>query len=352
MSWKGTTLTEREAFALFERGMRAVAQRDHQTAEQLGIKLTQAGFDLGWEVRARAASLRQDKKEAIKLMRKCVDSAPSIGRLWEALGIFFSNANRFDEALKAFVRALKCPDADAPSILLSRAETHFRANQPAEALASARQILTLPGVEPDIRARARMAEIRALIDLKQWTETRQAASEGLKEWEEFLKTKPQGESAKDLEDLLFGRFPDQPDSQFHAALGLAALHGFSDRETAFAHFREAISLQNDNPFALNLRRELRGDSSPHSKMWLVMQGSANIAEFAESVRSQAGLHGGIGVSIWQVIADNAEEALEFVRELESYGESTERLYESVKEVSAFPFIHKGVFIRLEEITQV
>jgi tetratricopeptide (TPR) repeat protein len=335
MEWTGTKLSERETLSLVEKALNALENREVERADRFGKKLISGGRPEGWEIRAKAVAQGGDLRSAIKLLRQGVVAYPSHGKLREMLGAMLSDANDFSGALKALEEALACPDADQASALALRASTLIRMKRWEEGLEAARQASEKARVSSgDITdAPGRLMEGQALFQLQRFEEARQVCLQAL----DSLEKTAQGEP-KDRGMAAF----------FWALHGMATLKGgLGSAEEALEDCRKALLLQSHNPLALTLRQELRHETSPNTQLWeVIIQGRMKPLIPLPSLEDHEGPLKFSG--LYRVAAESQEEALEFIRDLESRRGMEDLEMLAARAVKSLPTHLKGVVNRERE----
>lgn len=132
---------EAEAFEALEAG-------EWEAAEARGDELLAMGWSGGFEVKALAAQGRGEVEVARHVLEDGVEKAPGAWPLWLLLGNVRSDLGRFDEALDAFERALRCEGSDAASVRFNRAVAQHRRGEPGAALRDLDVVLALPKPPP------------------------------------------------------------------------------------------------------------------------------------------------------------------------------------------------------------
>jgi tetratricopeptide (TPR) repeat protein len=319
-------LSYEEAVALYDEALAALAEGDHQKADRLGKKLLDVRFTGGFEIRARAVAAQGDLKEAIEIAREGVAKAPIVAQLWLTLGILLSDSCDYAGAVEAFDRGLACPNAPAHVLFVNRAISLLRDKKDQEGLDSARRALELaPEEDVHFQAQARMVEAEALVYLEHYDDASRICSETLKQIE-------------------FVDDTEQTKAFLLAIRGLATWRGKRETEGALENFREAVRLQNYNSIALSLRREIRSETSDQTKLWLVVVGGRRYVllskEDADNEPQELGFF-----ATYRVASENQEEALDYIRDLESGYEISGWKIEEFKQLGFAPGVLKGVVWR-------
>ena len=97
------------AFALLE-------QEDAEGALAIGVELEGMRHSSGFEIQALARARMGDLPAAIETLERGVEKAPSVWLLWQLLGNNYSELDRNEDAVRAYERALECPEVQTRSV--------------------------------------------------------------------------------------------------------------------------------------------------------------------------------------------------------------------------------------------
>ncbi|HVI34322.1 tetratricopeptide repeat protein [Phenylobacterium sp.] len=135
------------------RGLALVEQG--KTAEALAAaeELRSIRYSGAFEIEAQALAREGSKEEAIAVLRKGLEAAPTSWLNGNLLGNYLSDLGRYEEAFAAYEQALREPSADRVLIEANYALALLRAGRDADARA---RIATVPAhdlskAEPDTR---------------------------------------------------------------------------------------------------------------------------------------------------------------------------------------------------------
>lgn len=236
---------------LYEKALVLLDEGKNEEAMAAGQKLISQSYSGGFEVVARVYRKEGKDKEAIEVLRKGVEVAPSVWGLWFDLQEVLSDTGAFDEALAALRRAREC--AGSPRDTLNYEETliYVRQDDWAKALPMAEKTLA-SARSGEIYDRAAAIKIDALVRAEQ-------VKQAVRFAEVAMGRKLKGSSPKSSANLYaFSAWAFLSDGQDPKAKGLAQMALASDRT---------------NGTALRVLREIRGVRSPLGKRFkLLLEG--------------------------------------------------------------------------------
>jgi len=132
----------------------------HAAALKLGRELKKLGEASAFEILALAYERSGKLPRAIAVLEEGVAKAADIWMLWELLGNFYSDAERYAEAEEAYQRALQLEGCDRDVVQLNRAIAFNRADKNAEAGSALRLVRS-----PSLRRWAEACRIRVALAL-------------------------------------------------------------------------------------------------------------------------------------------------------------------------------------------
>ena len=276
-----------EAFALLEAG-------EPEQALTIGRRLEKGRFSGGFEIQALAYQDMDKNKEAIRVLKKGTKCVAHVWILWQLLGNCLSDDGSFDESLAAYDTALDLPDSDKVSLQFNRANALWRGGRLDEANSIVKDLLgslEFAKREPDLKLCIHGARIGILSDLGLYQDAI-AHFDNLPrpgEWSNY-----RSETAS-----------------LESKYAIALWH--TDRaEDANKAVARAIQLDKTNEEAQWLVREMRRRDEPvRSKSYrLLIHGPWRADSFPEA-SSAVGFF-----TTYQVVAEDLEEAMTFVREFE------------------------------------
>jgi tetratricopeptide (TPR) repeat protein len=174
---------------------------------------------------------------AAALLEEALREAPQAWALWQLLGNAYDELERQDEALRAYARAMTCPDAWEGPIRVNRAVVLERLDRHTEALTEVEQALADPDREP-FEAEAINVAVTCLVALDR------------------------ADDALDLARTMLERCPEDADAPrraaLHAELAWALFEAHDDRDAALAELRQASRLHPNNTRIVELVHEMGG----------------------------------------------------------------------------------------------
>jgi tetratricopeptide (TPR) repeat protein len=227
-----------------DRGLSALAAGKPKTALRIATVLHRMGYAGAFELEARAHEALGAADTAISTAESGVRQFPRDARLWNALGTLYSHQGRFDRAIKALDRALRCADVDADNVRFNRAIALWQAGQPEEALTD------LAAFQPevtDLHLSCLALRMAILNEAQRWDEAI-VVGEAL----------PAADTEAPYVDLARGKALAQ--------LARAWWHGRTDRKRARSLAVEAVEADRQNRAALEIVR-LIDDKQSDGAVW-------------------------------------------------------------------------------------
>lgn len=300
----------------------ALHEGQHQCAALLGRLLRWARDPSGYEIEAFSLNYIGRRQDAIRLLEEGVARAPRAWLLWQLLGSLYSDEGRCSDADGAYGNALGCPEVDPHAVRYNMAVLLARQGRSDEALLLLRGQLASPGLRGRDRERTLRLHVRLLMHQKRYadvtellqSELRQIGDPAAREGEDPAQTQERMGAA----------------AWCHAGLGHAIWRERRDREATLQHVQQALRLRHGEPLALDLVRQLHGLRATRGRLYRMIVK-------AEVERAAAGAAGAY-LAHYEVVADDPEEAMRLIRELEPEG----RL-DSYEEGEAPGDVLKGVY---------
>lgn len=135
-----------------ERGLAYVQDGSTSEAKAVAKELYSLRYSGGFEIEAQALAREGSKDEAIAVLRKGLEAAPTSWLNGNLLGNYLSDQGRYDEAFAAYEEALRTPTADRVLIEANYALALQRAGRDDEARSKiARVARDLSGAEPELQ---------------------------------------------------------------------------------------------------------------------------------------------------------------------------------------------------------
>lgn len=92
---------------------------DADNALSIGKELVEMRFSGGFEIIALSYAMDDKLDKAIKTLEEGVRSCPTVWILWQLLGNYYSDDERYDKAMECYHKALECEEADPSSVHLN-----------------------------------------------------------------------------------------------------------------------------------------------------------------------------------------------------------------------------------------
>ena len=115
-------------------GFECLNNEEYEKALKIADQLEELRFSSSFEIAAQAYSGLGDLEKAVSVLERGVKLAPDVWGNWQLLGNYLSDLERFESAASAYRDALKCPNASVSSIQLNQAILANRQNNFNEAL--------------------------------------------------------------------------------------------------------------------------------------------------------------------------------------------------------------------------
>ncbi len=154
--------------ALMNQGFELLDEEDYEQALEVAGELEKLQFTAAFEIAALAHEGMDDVKEAVRVLHRGVEEAPDCWPIWQLLGNYLSDLERFEEAEAAYEQALDCEDVWEASVRLNQAVLAGRRERFDKALELLDQV-------DDPELALRVAESR-VANLKRAGRTDEAAS--------------------------------------------------------------------------------------------------------------------------------------------------------------------------------
>jgi tetratricopeptide (TPR) repeat protein len=216
-----------------DRGRTALEAGKPARTLAIAKKLHRMAFPGAFELESRAHEALGDLRQAIETAETGIRQFPKAARLWTALGTLYSHDGKFDRAIKALDRALRCEGVDADGVRYNRAIALWRAGRTDEALTD---LARLTGVDGEM-----------LLDC---LGVRMAILNAQERWEEAVavgETIPANDTEPPYTDLARGRA---------LAQWAKAWQGHGNRKRARSLAIEAVECDRRNQTALEMIRRM------------------------------------------------------------------------------------------------
>ena len=286
----------------------ALLEGKYDCAQRAAEQVIAQRYSYGFELLARVHAYRDNLPRAIAVLQEGVAKSPRSWQLWLLLGEYRSDHGDYDGALAAFDTALGIPGVDADEAHINAAIAHDRAGRAEDALMRLHEVR---GTNDETAVAAARVRAAILVAEERPDAAIAAANAGLARVTEEM-------NAIDVAPL-------------HASVAKAEwLRG--NCGAALHHAWEAIALDSSEETALWLVREIEGEYSPSAKHYRVIIHGRDDGFEADGFWRK-----------YDVVADDEEEAMYFIRRIEpEHIRPTLRLDE-VQIVDETPDQPKGVY---------
>lgn len=298
---------------LFEKGLFLVEEGDVAGALDVAADLERRSFSGAFELAARAHFATGDLDAAIDVLERGVDVAPEVWINWQLLGSYRSDRGEYEEAQRAYDRALACPDCWMDSVRLNQAILALRRGEAESALRYLE--LVRDGELADER---RAVEVDARIAAGDLDSARILA-----------------ESALDSCD------PEDGPLRSRALVALADVgrRQSGDLEAARDLLCQAFEADPANPSVLWHLRELAPARSDEAGCYRVLV-HGKLAESDCFCEEAEGFY-----ASYDVVADDLDEALRYIRDLERVRSCSSLEIDEHELLEESPDQPKGVYSR-------
>ena len=270
---------------------------DFNKALKLSQKLIQAGAPQGYMVKYRCHAMRNQVQEALHCLREYTQAFPEDIVAWKSLAEFCRDHDYFDEGIKAYDRALECEDAPLEKIFLARASIKVRARDFNSALGDLEKI----GESEELSLAVEVMKLSCLNGLDKSQEVLELAPSVMEKVQISAETNP----SRSI-----------PMMNYNTRFEIAYAHWKTskDRSKALHSLFQALRhIKVAPPPALELLREINAqESNDHCKLF----GIVVTAKTIEPVMQHGHPHEDF-VRQYDVVAEDPEECLEFICELET-----------------------------------
>lgn len=279
-------MKEITAEALMETGFRAIEEFDYKRAKKVGNRLRDHRHTSGYEILALAYAGEGRIRKALEVLEEGVTRAPSVWRLWQLLGNYYSDQGRYEEAHAAYRSALACPQTYNSSIYLNIAIVLYREEKYKEALDTLDRV-----TDEELHLPVASVRTETLNELERYEESLAIASD-------FLNAEAETEQERHYLARIL------------TALATAYWKGRNDKDAALHCLKKALVWDKSRQEALWLLRELNPENSPKAKYYRVLVEGV----WPEPIEGETAAPGFF--TSYDVVADSQEEALEYIRRVE------------------------------------
>ncbi|HIA55352.1 MAG TPA: hypothetical protein EYN91_25260 [Candidatus Melainabacteria bacterium] len=312
--------SEQQARELMQKGYEYLSEGDPGQAKKLGKKLLKMKYSGGYELLARAYEMEERPQDAIAVLEEGTRAVPQIWLLWQQLGNLQSDQGDYQAANESYTKALDCPGVDTSQIYFNKAIALHRCNLPQEAMDS------LDQVESDDLHWPSLALRVALLN-------------GLEQYHKAA------DLAKHLAENLLGS--EELFTQYTielagiiTELGIAVGRGNNDIDGARHCFIQALRYVKNFSYALAMLRQVYHMESADAQHFRLLVRGVWFEPIEQHGAGNPGFY-----STFDIVADNAEEAMAFAAELEPDEVRDSLVVEEVSVLGPCPNDLKGVYNR-------
>lgn len=151
---------KKRAEKLAQKGYSLLAEGDYDGALEIAAQVEALCYSAAFEIAAQAYQGKDDPEAAIRELERGLELAPTVWSNWQLLGNYRSDLHRWEKAEEAYRRALDCPDVWIESVRLNQAVLTNRRGNPGESIEILEKI-----EDPDLHLfvdRARMSALESL----------------------------------------------------------------------------------------------------------------------------------------------------------------------------------------------
>ncbi len=312
--------SEKVARELMQKGYEYLTEGDPGQAKKLGKKLLKMKYSGGYELLARAYEMEERPQDAIAVLEEGTRAVPQIWLLWQQLGNLQSDQGDFQAANESYTRALDCPGVDSSQIYFNKAIALHRCNLPQEAMDALDEVdsddLHWPGLALRVALLNGLDQHHKAADL-----------------------------AKHLAEVLLGS--EELFTQYTielagiiTELGIAVGRGNNDIDGARHCFIQALRYVKNFSYALAMLRQVYHMESVDAQHFRLLVRGTWFEPIEQHGSGNPGFY-----STFDIVADNADEAMAFAAELEPDEVRESLVLEEVSVLGPCPEDLKGVYNR-------
>lgn len=312
--------SEQQARELMQKGYEHLSEGDAGEAKKLGKKLLKMKYSGGYELLARAYEMEERPQDAIAVLEEGTRAVPQIWLLWQQLGNLQSDQGDFQAANESYTKALDCPGVDSSQIYFNKAIALHRCNMPQEAMEALDQVES-----DDLHWPALALRVALLNGLEQYHKS--------------------ADLAKHLAERLLGS--EELFTQYTielagiiTELGIAVGRGNNDIDGARHCFIQALRYVKNFSYALAMLRQVYHMESTEAQHFRLLVRGTWFEPIEQHGTGNPGFY-----STFDIVADNAEEAMAFAAELEPDEVRDSLVVEEVSVLGPCPQDLKGVYNR-------
>jgi len=264
--------------------------------------------------------MEERPQDAIAVLEEGTRAVPQIWLLWQQLGNLQSDQGDFQAANESYTKALDCPGVDSSQIYFNKAIALHRCNMPQEAMEALDQVES-----DDLHWPALALRVALLNGLEQYHKA--------------------ADLAKHLAERLLGS--EELFTQYTielagiiTELGIAVGRGNNDIDGARHCFIQALRYVKNFSYALAMLRQVYHMESTEAQHFRLLVRGTWFEPIEQHGTGNPGFY-----STFDIVADNAEEAMAFAAELEPDEVRDSLVVEEVSVLGPCPQALKGVYNR-------
>ncbi len=279
-------IQQRRIEKLSQKGYELIDAEEFDRALEVAEELERLRYSAAFEIAALAHAGQGDLAAAVRALERGVEIAPDVWLNWQLLGNCRSDLDLYAEANQAYERALECPGVSRSSVRLNQAILANRTGDHAAALRLAGEV-----DDPETAIWAAGLRVDSLTALGKGEEAERLGLQILSEAGEDADADPLCNIVLNIARIRLDRGDPRPDVRAFAVRQLERAPGHND---LLALLRDIDGLYSET--AQYYRLVIRGE---------IPEGDPMAGE-AEGFYSR-----------WEVLADNPEEALDFIRGIDT-----------------------------------
>lgn len=319
MTSKIDDIRNKKTSKLSQQGYDCLADGDFDKAIEIAGELESLQYSAAFEIGATANMEMGDLESAIDWLRRGVKAVPQCWLNWQLLGNCLSDSESYREANEAYENAKDCPDAWLSSIYLNQAILANRQEHYERALELLEQC-----DENELNLHTTETRIFALNGLGRQKQAVQLAESVLLDWD------PQSERASEDAEIV---------ARIAASYGRVCLTR-GDPSTEIRDFAfQSLSIDPNSHSLLALIREIDALYSQNASYYLITI-NCKLPEIHSQYKDVKGFF-----INYEVIADDPNEALNYIKSFEDSELQDNLLLERVELIEPCPDDAKGVFWR-------
>ncbi len=299
--------------SLIDAAFEALHVFDIERTVELGRQLETMRHSSCFEILALAFDAEDKRDEAIAVLEDGVTKAPTVWRLWQLLGNYYSDSSRHEDSLRCYQKAIECPNVDASSVYLNKSIALLRNRDYLSAIKAIDQVSS-----ESLQHRAISHQMHLFNAAKI-----------------FAEAVTLGEKAIDLP--LWNDENAEQLAEVHSELAFAVWKSSLDRDRALRHAFLAIGLDKTATTAAWVIRDIAAETSPKARhMTVMIRGRWH--EPLGDENEPPGFFAN-----YEVVAETPEEALTFILPFEPEKVRDSLVIEEYALREPAPGIPKGVY---------